>query len=53
VFHDDVETVRFGVRDVTVRRCVQAAKLAAVLMRRGWDGASLHPCGADCRVGRR
>jgi len=53
VFHDDVETVRFGVRDVTVRRCVQAAKLAAVLMRRGWDGASLRPCGADCRVGRR
>ena len=53
VFYDDVETVRFGIRDVTVHRCYQAARLAAVLMRRGWDGVGLRPCGADCRVGRR
>jgi hypothetical protein len=53
VFRDDVRTVRFGMRDVTVRRCARAARLAALLMRRGWDGAGLHPCGADCRVGRR
>jgi len=53
VFLDDVQTVRFGIREVTVHRCDQAAKLAAALMRRGWDGAGLHPCGADCRVGRR
>ena len=52
VFLDDVQTVRFGIREVTVHRCDQAAKLAAALMRRGWDGAGLHPCGADCRVGR-
>jgi very-short-patch-repair endonuclease len=48
LFADDVQTVRFGVRDVTVRRCARAAQLAAVLMRRGWDGAGLHACGAGC-----
>ena len=52
VFLDDVQTVRLGMRDVTVRRCAQAVRLATVLMRRGWDGVGLHPCGADCRVGR-
>jgi hypothetical protein len=52
VFLDDVQTVRFSIREVTVHRCDQAAKLATVLMRRGWDGVGLHPCGADCRVGR-
>lgn len=46
----DVQTVRFGLRDVTVRRCEQAARLAAFLIRRGWDGASLHPCGTGCPV---
>lgn len=50
LFADDVQTVRFGVRDVTVRRCARAAQLAAVLMRRGWDGAGLRACGAGCQV---
>jgi hypothetical protein len=50
VFAGDVQTLRFGLRDVTVRRCARAAKLAAVLVRRGWDGAGLHPCGAGCEV---
>jgi very-short-patch-repair endonuclease len=50
LFADGVQTVRFGVRDVTVRRCAQAGRLAALLMRRGWDGAGLRPCGAGCPV---
>jgi hypothetical protein len=50
IFHDGAETVRFGLRDVTTRRCVQAANLAALFMRRGWDGSGLHPCGPDCPV---
>jgi hypothetical protein len=50
LFAGDVQTVRFGVRDVTVRRCARAAQLAAVLMRRGWDGAGLHACDAGCQV---
>ena len=50
LFAGDVQTVRFGVRDVTVRRCARAAQLAAVLMRRGWDGAGLHACDASCQV---
>lgn len=50
LFAGDVQTVRFGVRDVTARRCARAAQLAAVLMRRGWDGAGLRACGAGCRV---
>jgi len=50
LFTGDVQTVRFGVRDVTVRRCARAAQLAAVLTRRGWDGAGLRACGAGCEV---
>jgi hypothetical protein len=50
LFAGDVQTVRFGVRDVTVRRCARAAQLAAALMRRGWDGAGLHACDAGCQV---
>jgi hypothetical protein len=50
LFAGDVQTVRLGVRDVTVRRCARAAQLAAVLMRRGWDGAGLHACDAGCQV---
>ncbi len=50
LFADDVQTVRFGVRDVTARRCARAAQLAAVLMRRGWDGGGLRACGASCQV---
>jgi hypothetical protein len=50
LFAGDVQTVRFGVRDVTVRRCARAGQLAAALMRRGWDGAGLHACGAGCQV---
>ena len=51
LFAGDVQTLRFGVRDVTVRRCARAGQLAAALMRRGWDGAGLHACGAGCQVG--
>lgn len=50
LFADDVQTVRFGVRDVTVRRCARAAQLAGVLVRRGWDGGQLRACGAGCQV---
>jgi hypothetical protein len=50
LFAGDVQTVRFGVRDVTVRRCARAGQLAAALMRRGWNGAGLHACGALCQV---
>ena len=50
LFAGDVQTLRFGVRDVTVRRCARAGQLAAALMRRGWDGAGLHACGARCQV---
>ena len=52
LFHDGVETVRFGLRHVTTQRCTQAAKLAALLMQRGWDGSGRHPCGAHCPVPR-
>ena len=51
LFAGDVQTLRFGARDVTVRRCARAGQLAAALMRRGWDGAGLHACGAACQVG--
>src|SRR5579863_8631194 len=50
LFAGDVQTLRFGVRDVTVRRCARAGQLAAALMRRGWDGAGLHACGTRCQV---
>jgi len=50
LFAGDVQTLRFGARDVTVRRCARAGQLAAALMRRGWDGAGLHACGARCQV---
>ena len=32
LFHDDVQTARFGLRDVTTRRCAQAAKDTAALI---------------------
>lgn len=50
VFRDDVQTLRFGLRDVTEHRCTHAARLAGLFMRRGWDGSGLHPCGAGCPV---
>lgn len=50
VLRDDVETLRFGLRDVTSRRCERAAELAALFIRRGWDGVSLRPCGPGCQV---
>ena len=52
LFRDDVATMRFGLLDVTTRRCAQAARLAAFFLRRGWDGAGLRPCGPKCPVGR-
>jgi len=52
LFRDDVATMRFGLLDVTTRRCAQAARLAALFLRRGWDGAGLRPCGPQCPVGR-
>jgi hypothetical protein len=52
LFRDDVATMRFGLLDVTTRRCTQAARLAALFLRRGWDGASLRPCSPQCTVSR-
>jgi Transcriptional regulator, AbiEi antitoxin len=50
LFRDDVQTIRLGLQHVTSGRCAQAAKLAALFIRRGWDGAGLRPCGPDCAV---
>lgn len=50
LFRDDVVTVRLGLRHVTSGRCAQAAKLAALFIRRGWDAEGLRPCGPDCAV---
>ena len=50
LFRDDVQTIRLGLRHVTSGRCSQAAKLAALFIRRGWDGAGLRPCGPACAV---
>lgn len=50
LFRDDVQTIRLGLRHVTSGRCAQAAKLAALFIRRGWDGAGLRPCGPNCAV---
>jgi hypothetical protein len=52
LFRDDVQTIRLGLRHVTSGRCAQAAKLAALFIRRGWDGQGLRPCGPDCAVNR-
>jgi hypothetical protein len=50
LFRDDVQTIRLGLRHVTSGRCVQAAKLATLFIRRGWDGEGLRPCDPDCAV---
>src|ERR1700678_1020320 len=50
LFRDDVQTIRLGLRHVTSGRCAQAAKLARLFIRRGWDGQGLRPCGPDCAV---
>jgi hypothetical protein len=50
LFRDDVQTIRLGLRHLTSGRCVQAAKLAKLFIRRGWDGEGLRPCGPDCAV---
>jgi hypothetical protein len=50
LFRDDVQTIRLGLLHVTSGRCAQAAKLATLFIRRGWDGAGLRPCGPDCPV---
>ena len=50
LFRDDVQTIRLGLRHVTSGRCRQAARLAALFIRRGWDGDGLRPCGPDCAV---
>ena len=52
LIRDDIDTLRFGLLDVTTRRCARAADLAAVLLRRGWDGSGLRTCGPGCPVGR-
>jgi len=51
LLRDDVVTIRLGLRHLTSGRCQQAARLATLLIRRGWDGAGLRPCGPDCPVG--
>lgn len=50
LFRDDVQTIRLGHRHVTTGRCAQAAKLAALFIRRGWDADRLRPCGPGCAV---
>ncbi|HEY5394051.1 MAG TPA: type IV toxin-antitoxin system AbiEi family antitoxin domain-containing protein [Trebonia sp.] len=50
LFRDDVQTIRLGLRHVTSSRCAQAARLATLFIRRGWDGAGLRPCSPDCAV---
>jgi Transcriptional regulator, AbiEi antitoxin len=52
LFRDDVQTIRLGLRHVTSGRCAQAAKLAVLFIRRGWDREGLRPCGPDCAVNR-
>jgi hypothetical protein len=52
LLRDDVVTIRLGLRHLSSGRCQQAARLATLLIRRGWDGAGLRPCGPDCPVGR-
>jgi hypothetical protein len=50
LFHDDVTTVRLGLRHVASGRCAQAAKLATLFIRRGRDGKTLRSCGPDCAL---
>ena len=50
LFRDDVQTIRLGLRHVTSGRCVQAAKLGTLFIRRGWNGEGLRSCGPDCAV---
>jgi hypothetical protein len=50
LFRDDVQTIRLGLRHVTSGRCAQAAKLAKLFIRRGWDAEGLRPCGPGCAV---
>lgn len=44
-------TLRLGWRQVFRRSCHTAARVAAVLQARGWQGEPL-PCGPDCVIGR-
>jgi hypothetical protein len=50
LFHDDVQTIRLGLPHVTAGRCVQAARLAALFIRRGWSAEGLRACGPECAV---
>jgi hypothetical protein len=50
LFRDDIQTVRLGFLHVTSRRCEQAAKLAWLFIRRGWDAKGLRACGPGCAV---
>jgi hypothetical protein len=50
LLRDDIVTVRLGMPHVTSRRCEQAAKLAALFIRRGWNAGSLRACGPQCAV---
>jgi hypothetical protein len=50
LFRDDIQTVRLGMLHVTSRRCEQAAKLAGLFIRRGWNAETLRACGARCAV---
>lgn len=44
---EGIVTLRFGWSDVTERPCETAGQVAAVLRRRGWEGA-VRPCGPSC-----
>jgi hypothetical protein len=52
LFLDDIQTVRLGMAHVTAHRCEQAARLATLFIRRGWNGQGLRGCGPDCTVRR-
>jgi predicted transcriptional regulator of viral defense system len=46
----DVQTVRYGWRDVYAHACETALLQAQILRRRGWPGTP-RPCSANCPVG--
>jgi hypothetical protein len=47
----DIQTARYGWRDVYGHACETAGLQAQILRRRGWSGTP-RPCSADCPVGR-
>ena len=48
VVRDDDTVLRYGWRPVATAPCGTADEVATMLLRRGWDGATLRPCSAGC-----